>query len=80
MKRLGFSLLFIFSISAVFAFGQQNQVSADNCGRKLMIQLYNKDCRNALVIPNVYRTFTLDKTVLQNLLGKLRWNSRSGEK
>ncbi len=68
MKRLVFLLLSIFSISVVFAFGQKNQTLPDKLWQEVDDSALQQRLPERLVIPNAYRTFTLDKTALQNLL------------
>ncbi len=70
MKRLVFLLFFIFSISAVFAFGQKNQTLPDKLWQEVDDSALQQRLPERLVIPNAYRTFTLDKTALQGLLRK----------
>ena len=68
MKRLLFLLLFIFSINVVFAFGQKNQILPDKLWQEVDDSALQQRLPERLVIPNVYRTFTLDKTALKGLL------------
>ena len=70
MKRLAFLLFFIFSISVVFASGQKNQALSDNLWQEVDDSALQQRLPERLVIPNAYRTFTLDKTALQVLLRK----------
>ncbi len=68
MKRLVFLLLFIFSISAVFTFGQNNQASPDKFWQEVDDSALQQRLPERVVIPNSYRTFTLNKVALQNSL------------
>jgi len=70
MKRLVFLLLFIFSISVVFALGQKNQALPDKLWQEVDDSALQQRLPERLVIPNTYRTFTLDKTAIQSLLRK----------
>ncbi len=70
MKRLILLLLFIFSISVVFAFGQINQALPDKLWQEVDDSALQQGLAERLVIPTAYRTFTLNKTALQNLLQK----------
>ncbi len=68
MKRLGFLLLFIFSISVVFSFGQKNSIASDKLWQEFDDTALQQRLLDRVIIPNAYRAFKLDKTALQNAL------------
>lgn len=68
MKRLGFLLLFIFSISVSFTVGQKTQTSSGKLWQEVDDSALQQRLPERLIIPNAYRTFSVDKNALQNVL------------
>ena len=70
MKRLIFFSLFVLCFNVLFAFGQEKRISPDRLWQETDDSLMSQKSVNRSIIPNKYRSFTLDKKALQNLLNK----------
>ncbi len=68
MKRCGFLLLFICSLSVIFSFGQKNRVASDKLWQEFDDTTLQQRLPDRVTIPNTYRAFKLDKSELQTLL------------
>ncbi len=68
MKRCVLLLLLISVIGAVSVAAQKNRSSSDSLWQEIDDSALQQRLPERLVIPNVYRTFALDKTALQNVL------------
>ncbi len=70
MKRTGFLLLFILTFGVIFVVGQDKTTPQNNMWREIDDSALQQRQLARPIIPNVYRTFNLDKAALQNALRK----------
>ncbi len=70
MKRVVFLLVFVFCLSVSLTEGQQKRVSPDNIWSEISDSNLQQRQVNRPIIPNSYRTFSLNKVELQSLLEK----------
>jgi Metallo-peptidase family M12B Reprolysin-like/FG-GAP-like repeat len=68
MKRTVAFLLFIFALNAANAFGQSTKSSSDKMWREIDDTALQQKQLQRPIIPNHYRTFTLNQTALKNTL------------
>ncbi len=68
MRRTGFLFLFILTFGSMFVFGQDKTASTDKLWREIDDSALQRQLPQRQIIPNAYRTFTLDKAALRNLL------------
>ena len=68
MKRTVAFLLFIFALNAANAFGQSTKSSSDKMWREINDAALQQRQLQGPIVPNNYRTFTLNQTVLKNTL------------
>ena len=68
MKRTVAFLLFIFALNAANAFGQGTKSSSDKMWREIDDAALQQRQLQRPIIPNHYRTFTLNQTALKNTL------------